>query len=250
MSKHLHHSNKNNLLVRSRSKASNNVSVSLISDEPSQGLVYLCVPLLHKLDFSFVGSCNGLICIRLSGCETCIILWNLATNEIRIISVLFSVFPSVTLGFGFNLVSEDYKLVKIMAAQLPLAAHKVVQVWAWRMSAKCWRELVNFPFPNFVDKAVGAITGSTIWNSLSMPVLIISVLYWVIFAIDFPATDWIVVAFDLADEKFQQVPVPEDLDHLNGVSKLHLIELEDCLAMSASFSTAGINCFYIWVRQT
>ncbi|XAR68705.1 hypothetical protein NMG60_11000053 [Bertholletia excelsa] len=128
-------------------------SKCLISHESSEGFVTLPFPFSDENDLSIVSSCRGLICINLSGDDTRICLWNPATREFRILpndpeAHPVGCFSSVCLGFGFDIASGDYKVVKFVDS---------MGVRVGRRGRDCWSE-VDSVFSNFFNRRVSKVS--------------------------------------------------------------------------------------------
>ncbi|KAL3721390.1 hypothetical protein ACJRO7_033821 [Eucalyptus globulus] len=75
-------------------------------------------------NYDFVGSCNGLICVTRSfiiGSDPTMYLWNLFTRKHKAIPrpapenpILRGYAACISLGFGFDAGSNDYKIVRIL----------------------------------------------------------------------------------------------------------------------------------------
>ncbi|XAR55818.1 hypothetical protein NMG60_11036027 [Bertholletia excelsa] len=231
ISKHLHHynSNKHHIIIKSFTTPINTDYITLYTDETSRRLVSLHAPFLVS-KHTPVGSCNGLICLFRScryGSPIC--PWNPATREFRILpnyrqATRRSIWRSHTLGFGFDPASGDYKVV----------------VRFWRQSSP----LMILPFEFWC-----MVTRYRI--STSMPVITEGILHWVAQYFSSPTECFaVVVYFDLRDEKFGQISMP-NLDE--SVSYMRLIEFKGCLSLCAETSDLrpdkGDIQFNIWMKD-
>ncbi|KAL3628783.1 hypothetical protein CASFOL_027829 [Castilleja foliolosa] len=86
---------------------SNNISVFNIESNEKKAN-FLDQPFNDtSVGISFVGCCNGLVCIR---CDQGIVLWNPAMNLSKTLSPLKD-HESVSLGFGFDAEGDDFQMI-------------------------------------------------------------------------------------------------------------------------------------------
>ncbi|XP_028760809.1 putative F-box protein At3g16210 [Neltuma alba] len=66
-------------------------------------------------DVEIVGSSNGLLCIQFSdfGHPHTFVLWNPATRELKMVPTTIEFRGDYTIGFGFSMIANDYKIVNI-----------------------------------------------------------------------------------------------------------------------------------------
>ncbi|XP_021860607.2 F-box protein At5g49610-like [Spinacia oleracea] len=101
-----------------------------------------------KNPFQCLGSCNGILCIQVSGTKS-IYLWNPTINEYRVIPLPLSYFSGGHLclsGFGYAAAINDYKIVLVDEHKSKLKKGKFVYVYSSRCNK--WKE---FDFPSILN---------------------------------------------------------------------------------------------------
>ncbi|KAL3721383.1 hypothetical protein ACJRO7_033814 [Eucalyptus globulus] len=184
--------------------------------------------------YGFVGSCNGLICvteISRNGYRRSMYLWNLFTRKHKAVprssvekKFLTLEIPRIAVGFGF---SNDYKIVRIY----PLYRRGTKpQVEIYSLSTGCWRSL---------DCEVPTL-------SVSRPAVFLSGnLHW--FASK-SCNQWDevgyqqIVSFDVTDEVFDKMALPEEISHVDSVDLVSLAVLNDLLAVLISRRAEQSGC--------
>ena len=177
-----------------------------------------------------VGSCNGLVCLY-NG-QRNIILWNPATREHRILPSL-RIDPDSPntlrwdcVGFGYHL--EDYKVVRILCSRDEHPNRAEVEVYS--MSTGSWR-------------VVDAIVPCLIRPNYMCSVILKGMPYWLGHELVRENTSVeikeFVVCFDMGNEVFRQVHVP-DAEGSFSVYRKELGVLHESLAI----------IYYPWREQT
>ncbi|XP_043693195.1 F-box protein CPR1-like [Telopea speciosissima] len=98
-------------------------------------------------------------------------------------------------GFGYDPTTNDYKLIKI---------GKEVKVYS--LSTNSWRNIGSIPFYFFLRHDFGVFANSA--------------LHWVS-KCEHDTTSSFILSFDLKDEKFREVPLPDSIDNL-AYDKFHM----------------------------
>ncbi|KAA8524836.1 hypothetical protein F0562_011259 [Nyssa sinensis] len=176
-------------------------------------------------EFYVVGSCNGLLCLYNSLYNDPVYIYNPFTRDYKRLpeSRLQFQEKEVLFGFGFHPNSREYKVVKIV------------------YSSRSWRRSRS-------EVQIFSLGSSTTWRSIGKVVyrlerseaLVNGRLHWV----TRPVRLRRIVSFDLADEKFEEVPKPS----CGGLNRCnyHLAVLGGCLS-------AVVYCNYgkleIWVMK-
>ncbi|XP_059626712.1 F-box/kelch-repeat protein At3g06240-like [Cornus florida] len=133
---------------------------------------------------SIFGSCNGLLLLQTHLSHT-LYLVNITTRELNKLPFMYT--PSMSYGFGYDASTDDYKVVAISSRVASL----------YTMKTNSWRRIQDFP--------------SKAGVSNSQPCLLLNgILHW------FCCHVWKMISFDLAEEKFRDIPLP------------HLQRIESC----------------------
>ncbi|KAF8011774.1 hypothetical protein BT93_I0037 [Corymbia citriodora subsp. variegata] len=181
----------------------------------------------------FVGSCNGLICVKeISRARygQTLYLWNLFARKHKV--VLRSVpgrqffrmgIPLEVLGFSFDARSNDYKIVGILYVlddNHSRAGGTKPRVEIYSLSTDSWRILeCEVPAICNDDQAV-FLNGNLHWSALKFDVPWAESKYESI------------VSFDVAGEVFDEMPLPEEIIRMdNGNLSVYLAVLQDSLAV-------------------
>ncbi|XP_057953871.1 F-box/kelch-repeat protein At3g06240-like [Malania oleifera] len=143
-------------------------------------------------------SCNGLVCLRANGnVRMEIHLWNLVIGEYIKLPYTFTVHGVNIFGFGYDNSINDFKLVRMHRDDINRFGAEI-----YTLGAKSRKKISNIPhgLPYSRDEGV----------------LVNGALHW-------PAgTFWVVVAFDLVKETFQELPQPDYDDDCFGCENRRL----------------------------
>ncbi|KAK3411387.1 hypothetical protein EUGRSUZ_I00156 [Eucalyptus grandis] len=183
--------------------------------------------------YTFVGSCNGLICFKEDSiyCDHwSMYLWNLFTRKRKVIppsgeerKFLTSIadISHIAVGFGFGARSSDYKIVRIY----PRWKNPRVEIYS--LGTDSWRSL---------ECEIPHIRGSR------LAVFLNGNLHW--FASEF-------VSFDVAGEVFDKMTLPEEICCVFSVGLVSLAVLNDLLAVLISRLGAGghHSVCSVWVMR-
>lgn len=127
---------------------------------------YPPLPIAPKM--ILVGSCNGIVCVMIDGFtnDQFTYLWNPATKHTMVLPpTIISSFMDrdgvdVSLGFGFDPVGNDYKVVRVLKLRGGSVRSEVYSV-----NESAWREVkVPESFPNFGDSDA-CVKGVLFWVS-------------------------------------------------------------------------------------
>ncbi|KAH7837119.1 hypothetical protein Vadar_009875 [Vaccinium darrowii] len=164
------------------------------------------------------GYCHGLVC--LGNTKGDLVVWNPWTRKSQELPSIKIDFPdslflgkNISYGFGYDSVSDDYKVVRfVQLYNQPIADTFASEVKVYNMKSNSWRSIQDFPY----------------WfrDYQSRGVLIGSALHWVVSRKPLSDIAKFIVAFDLAAEDYQLLPLPE---YFGEYSDMHLVELGGCL---------------------
>ncbi|XP_010520737.1 PREDICTED: F-box/kelch-repeat protein At3g06240-like [Tarenaya hassleriana] len=153
-----------------------------------------------------VGSCNGLVCI--SPADGAVFMFNPTTGESKRIPDLpesgFEEEDYETFGFGFDAITDDYKVVALVSGD------DVLNSSVYSLKTDSWKPLVNFPYRGSLNRSGVLVNGAIHWVAS-------------------PEEDnrRVVVAFDLTSEQFKDMALPD--------------EAEDCQHRFRGFVAGNLN---------
>ncbi|KAK9035121.1 hypothetical protein V6N11_077170 [Hibiscus sabdariffa] len=222
-----------------------------IRDQPAQNQLYfgdfssdmtimtkkLTMPPLPS--FHLVSSCNGLLCLRGTHASFGLIcIYNPFTRDYIELPKLIAKHPSHhvgVLGFGLDATTDKYKVVEVLYKGITRrdftssspSVESVVHILS--VGSPTWRNLGSFPFHFMWQKSQVLVNGKLHW--MSYP--------------DKNNAANLIMSFDLADEQFQEVPMP---DCISSDRELHeLVVLQGCLS-AVSFDEDNKE-LEIWVMK-
>ncbi|XP_017255807.1 F-box protein CPR1-like [Daucus carota subsp. sativus] len=163
-----------------------------------------------------VGTCNGLLCVfNMMGD---MFLWNPATKKCRKLPTAPADFRSVfnfswssLSGFGFDVVNDDYKVLRILRPDDPFLSGSKVVVYSLKTNS--WKRLQDIPVQYQLNASWGNYLGGA--------------LHWIMVKTRdvesfFPS----ILAFDLGVENCREIPMP----HKNG-KEMSLVIFEESLCV-------------------
>ncbi|XP_054789418.1 F-box protein CPR1-like [Prosopis cineraria] len=188
-----------------------------------------------------LGSSNGLLCLAAEQSDlspSALLLWNPAIREVRQLprtKTTIYVEDSLTVGFGFSPILNDYKIVRTHAE----SGYAISGVEVYSLSTNSWRkiEFGNLGAVRLLPYIVSA-NGSIFWHAFNLKKEVGEDSFEII------------VSFDIATELFTLIPWPALCCHTwSGISRLTVYE--DKLAMLYSHVTEDFQYYLIdlWVWE-
>ncbi|XP_050232904.1 F-box protein CPR1-like [Mercurialis annua] len=162
------------------------------------------------------GSCNGLIALYHS--QEGMFLWNPSTRKHRKICCQMRSHSNYLLdGFGYDPVSDDYKVVRIRG----LVGHgrKRSSGMVYSVKHNSSRRIKEFPYKCNKHRDCGTLVGSC--------------LHWIGSEPD--DSDKLIVAFNLEDERCRALPIPGGFQN-HRYWELKLAEVGGCLTLTVNIS--------------
>lgn len=153
----------------------------------------------------FVGSCNGLVCLYNSERHE-ILLWNPATRKCKKLPMPQKniLIGSSVIGFGYDHVTDDYKVVRTVDSQV-----SGIMVSVYSLHNNLWKRAETITNRLRLTGPFGVcVNGSSYWLAKNDDY----------FYSDYSGSGFI-VAFDLRVEKHRELPFPSDVDEgsSNGI---------------------------------
>ncbi|XWS23752.1 hypothetical protein CRYUN_Cryun28dG0042200 [Craigia yunnanensis] len=179
-----------------------------------------------------VGSCNGLLClIKEDQIYRTIMLWNISTGDYKVLPDqpvelprAWSTVQQLTFyGFGYDLINDDYKLVRIVqeidSSRIPPL---ISEVKVYSLKTNTWRrpseEIPNYYFHNNCWRTAGTFFYGTLhWLGIKERI-------W-----ECPSS---IIAFDVGTEKYHQIELLDNMQR--GTYNMNLGALQGCFCMIAT----------------
>ncbi|KAL5774411.1 hypothetical protein ACOSP7_011968 [Xanthoceras sorbifolium] len=182
---------------------------------------------------SIIGSCHGLLALSSHNhlCQITEVLWNISTNKLRILPRIpgeYSLDFIGGFGFGYDVASDDYKLVRIFWNQ---SSTKFI---VYSLRANSWRWIEDLPdYNSFYIFCQGC------------GILVAGTLHW-LWEREIDSREFI-ISFDLKSEKFYSVPMPDIASTTVGKWGTNTYDLEGCLCLS--YNDGCEQVVDIWVMK-
>ncbi|CAK7328241.1 unnamed protein product [Dovyalis caffra] len=194
----------------------------------------------------FVGYCNGVFClVQNYYCSThTLILWNPIIRKILKTPLSGFCHPKsqspyrVLFGFGFDSLNNDYKVVRIMDirkySSVDFWRYKVnlkrpIKVAVYSLNARSWRS---------IDISLGLFQ---MHSDQGKQVFIDGVVYWLVYRVVNGKKKSFALSFDLSDESFDEIMLPECLASKNPSISV--------LQKSLALMEGAQGCCHVWVMK-
>ncbi|XP_074365504.1 F-box protein At3g07870-like isoform X3 [Apium graveolens] len=198
------------------------------SDDNEKGIVKkISTPFSASMpEFTIEGSCNGLLCLSDTLYKDALFLYNPLTRDYKELPKTRQYEEqTVVYGFGYHPRTKEYKAVKIVhhwivnfadqyVRRRPISGTSKSEVLVFTLGGSTWRNVGAAPYP--------------LERRSHEPIFTNGRLHWVHFGVYDNVRGLIIVSFDLAKEKFYDVPRP-DLSPIDG-RNYHLAILNGCLS--------------------
>ncbi|XP_002532715.3 F-box protein CPR1 [Ricinus communis] len=222
-------------------------SLSSVSPAAADVLIH---PLQKGGGTEAVGSCNGLLALRNS--ERDLALYNPATRKYKRVPVSEIEPPDrnsktgyVFYGFGFDSVSEDYRLVRMATFvgedDRCESFDYEYQVQVYSLKNDSWKRIKGLPYYlRFLYKPFFQVL-----HRRGYGVFACNALHWVMPHWPELGVNNSIIAFDIVNETFQQVPQPNWSDNqLNFQVDAGVLEGRLC-----AMCNCGHECIDLWVME-
>ncbi|XP_074365505.1 F-box protein At3g07870-like [Apium graveolens] len=195
--------------------------------------------------FTVVGSCNGLLCLCDSLYKDAVYIYNPFTRDYKELPKTRQYAEETVLcGFGYLRGTNEYKVVKIVHHRIVSTGVDYVQ--RTMMLGKSISEVFVFTLGSNTWRNVG-LAPRYLERRSQEALCTNGRLHWVTLGVRNAVRGLIIISFDLAEEKFYEIPRP-DFNDLIDSENYHLAILRGCL--SAAVSGHGLRRdLEIWVMR-
>ncbi|XP_059289165.1 F-box protein At3g07870-like [Lycium ferocissimum] len=198
-------------------------------------------------EFKVVGSCNGLLCICDSLFNDALYVYNPFTRDYKELprSIEFEV-QKLVFGFGFNHVTKEYKVIKIIN-YANMYYNDPVRYRRFRVPRFGKSDVQVLSLGNNRWKSIGEVIYR--FDPSSQGIMLNGKMHWLTrFGKYNGRRDRLIISFDLADDVFGEVP-KVDFDVKPRIVQHHLAVLGDCLAVALTLPHYEGGGFEIWVMR-
>ncbi|KAK6142424.1 hypothetical protein DH2020_022772 [Rehmannia glutinosa] len=175
-------------------------------------------------NWKILASCDGLLCIRV---DRSVYIWNPCLKTYKKINdgSLCTWF----FGFGYDSRRDDYKLCKLSY----LWRHKITETEVYSLGSGSWTKSDNFP-QDYIPHC-------------STSVFINGSIHWLAFGEKTKSNSFALISFDLSDNKYRDVPLPECwLKYPNNSLDVKLCVLKGMLCVLVEYWK---SCFVLWAMK-
>ncbi|XVF78153.1 hypothetical protein PTKIN_Ptkin14bG0106400 [Pterospermum kingtungense] len=175
--------------------------------------------------FKVVGSCNGLVCLCRLSYMLDIIFWNPSIQKYIALSKPNITFwttknVSVSFGFGFDSITNDYKLVILLTEEGATSG----EAYLYSLNDNSWKKITA----SFPECAIESRVSSTFVNGASRNSAFVNgALHWMGYQRgQFGGFRNIILGFDISTEEFFVISLPENLIGLLNL-RLSIMKYEE-----------------------
>ncbi|KAL8144779.1 hypothetical protein AgCh_003112 [Apium graveolens] len=198
------------------------------ADNDTKGVVKkISIPFSASMsEFTIVGSCNGLLCLCDSLFNDAIYIYNPFTNYYKELPKTMQFDEEIVMcGFGYHPETKQYKVVKIVYYWITNINHRgICRIRTPRTSKS---EVFVLGSQDNKWKNIGQVS-YYIERRSKVALFTNGRLHWLTRGVSNSVRGLIIISFDLADEKFKEVPRPEFSCAADG-RKYFLASLKGCL---------------------
>ncbi|OIV93474.1 hypothetical protein TanjilG_18690 [Lupinus angustifolius] len=188
--------------------------------------------------FQICGHCNGILCLSTEYWSRSkeILLYNPATREFRCLpDSNMRLRPSsiaLSVGMGYDLVTDDYKVMRIWRGDMYLFRTNCVEEYS--LSTDAWTMLNN------------TNAGHFIFDADAFAMFFKRTYYWWAFSREDRSS--VILALNMEDEVFQRVPLPQNID-ISERDGRSLVVWNDSISLICCTCDGLATSIDIWVMD-
>ncbi|KAJ6325279.1 hypothetical protein OIU76_012376 [Salix suchowensis] len=195
--------------------------------------------------FDIIGSCNGVVClsdIDHQGRTKSLILWNPTIRKHLNLPLPKLCGPhSATWGFGFDLSSDDYKVVRVVR-QVSSKREFPMEFQVFSLKRRSWERINYRPALGPFCVAPEACKNSGYCNQVAFN----GILHWLVYREENDSRHSFVLSFDLSNDKFGEIMLPQRLARVD-IFWMVISEFDDSLA--ALFYRRDAKSVDVWFMR-
>ncbi|KAK2995265.1 hypothetical protein RJ640_018372 [Escallonia rubra] len=216
----------------------------------------LSVPIQAKYGVKFLGSCNGLLCLK-RNLESDYLLWNPATKQHKQIPSAEPnngepdhSFYDAFVGFAFVAETNDYELVRVAYHCYSADQSMVALSQVYSTSMEIWRE-IDSPLPCYFHQSDGCYKPCRLSRQYWPPADVKGSLYWTAYKFVGESEVNVIVGFNMVEEVFCEQAMPE-LCRTKFLYRIQPVELKGSLGLIDYTPSGTIDVWVMngsWTKQ-
>ncbi|TYH56478.1 hypothetical protein ES332_D08G021900v1 [Gossypium tomentosum] len=187
----------------------------------------------QRKTLQILGSCNGLL--ALVDDKDGIFLWNPSTRKSQVLpfnEIGFS-FPSSTYyGFGYDPISDDYKLVRMVQSHGNNDEYFHSEAKVYSLRSNCWRRIKDVCFYHKFSREFGFLANNA--------------LHWMVFKTP-QSRNQELVGFDLGSEEFRFLELPDGC--LDKILRFHIKAMGGDICLTSTYRETNNFVVDVWIMK-
>ncbi|PON58760.1 F-box domain containing protein [Trema orientale] len=206
--------------------------------------VRLTPPINVGNEIKILGCCNGLV--ALANSSGVMALWNPSTRKHKKVPVSdpnyevpFGVFDSEMVGFGYDPLNDDYKLLRVIHYIRIDSDSFQSEVKVYSLKSNTWKRVGDFPYQGYKKYGIGVFASNS--------------LHWMVARDHQYQPSFSIAAFDLVTEEYRKISLPDKKVSWDDKFYTKLAELGGWLCVVSIYvddeKAEASNYVDIWVMK-
>ncbi|KAB2015377.1 hypothetical protein E1A91_D08G021400v1 [Gossypium mustelinum] len=187
----------------------------------------------QRKTLQILGSCNGLL--ALVDDRDRIFLWNPSTRKFQVLpfsEIGFSSPSSTYYGFGYDPISDDYKLIRMVQSHGNNDEYFHSEAKVYSLRSNCWRRIKDVCFYHKFSREFGFLANNA--------------LHWMVFKTP-QSRNQELVGFDLGSEEFRFLELPEC--RLDKVLWFHINAVGGDICLTSTYRETDNVVVDVWIMK-
>ncbi|XWS27968.1 hypothetical protein CRYUN_Cryun25bG0025800 [Craigia yunnanensis] len=186
-----------------------------------------------------VGSCNGLLCMwdfQFSFACKFILCNPIIRKFIRLPKPCFCSLPyKISVGFGFDSIRNDYKLLKITKKDV---LDKYIEVELYSLNRNSWKILAPQKYDLYSDDFMVFVNGAVHWIACEK-----------VNDHGRSRCKFLLFGFDMGDDVFKEIMLPESLSNLHDGSEMYIVPYRELSSIAVIELVSLYEQCNVWVMK-
>ncbi|MBA0785111.1 hypothetical protein Gotri_027353, partial [Gossypium trilobum] len=187
----------------------------------------------QRKTLQILGSCNGLL--ALVDDKDGIFLWNPSTRKSQVLpfnEIGFSSPSSTYYGFGYDPISDDYKLIRMVQSHGNNDEYFHSEAKVYSLRSNCWRRIKDVCFYHKFSREFGFLANNA--------------LHWMVFKTP-QSRNQELVGFDLGSEEFRFLELPDGC--LDQILRFHIKAMGGDICLTSTYRETNNFVVDVWIMK-